>query len=202
MKRTVILISMVAATLGMSITATAQAQNTQGSEFKRRILEQIKVAAEKTKAPVTTVPEDEAAQSIQVYSPKNVLAGTWDLIITFSDGSNVRSTLQIMPGAGDGEGSALHASEFSLAPPSPTLPEQGSWRYLRGDQFVASYFGYSFDEKLQPFGRIGFRHIITINFNPNYFTGRAVFEVIDLEGHVLFSDNVKTFGVRHKAVAP
>ena len=107
-----------------------------------------------------------------------------------------------MAGAADGEGSALHASEFSLAPPSPTLPEQGSWEFVRGRKFIASYYGYSFDELLQPFGKIGFRHAITLSPNQETFTGEAVFEVLDLNGQVLFSDTVTTAGVRQHAMAP
>src|SRR5581483_3372966 len=114
----------------------------------------------------------------------------------------VRSTLQVFPGPADGEGSVIHASEFSLTPPSPTLPEQGSWQYKGGTQFVASYYGYSFNEDLSPFGKIGFRHLITVGSNPDVFTGQAVFQVIDLNGQILFFDTFQTRGVRQRPLAP
>lgn len=198
MKNVISMVLVVTAMFAATFCVSAQARPGGAAELKQRILEQIKSgrpADRMTKQ--VTVPDEERAQS--VLPQKNALAGTWDLVLTFSDGSQVRSTLQIMPGAVEGEGSALHASEFSLVPPNPTLPEQGSWRHLRGDQFLASYYGYSFDDQLQPFGKIGFRsHVITINFNPDYFTGRAVFEVLDGAGNVLFSDNVETAGSRQR----
>jgi hypothetical protein len=87
--------------------------------------------------------------------------------------------------------------------PNPTSNEQGVWRHTGGLQFVASYRGYAVDEKLEkPFGTIGFRHAITLDSNQETFTGRAVFEVIDASGQVLFSDNIQTHGVRQRAVAP
>jgi hypothetical protein len=93
----------------------------------------------------------------------------------------------------------LHASEFSFAPPNPTLPEQGSWQHVQGREFLASYFGYSYDELFQPFGKIGFRgHIIGLSKNQQSFTGKATFEVIDNSGQVLFSDNITTSGVRQR----
>ena len=176
----------------------AHGQSSRSSAAKRRIFDQVYTGARKGAA--TT--QAEQIQKPGSYAKKNALAGTWDVVLTFGDGSQVKSTLQIMLGAAEGEGAAIHASEFSLAPPSPTLPEQGSWRYVDGSKFIASYFGYSFDEQLQPFGKIGFRHAITLGADQETFTGVAVFEVIDLTGQVLFSDSLQTAGVRHHAVAP
>jgi hypothetical protein len=108
-----------------------------------------------------------------------------------------------MPGRVDGEGSVLHAAEASLLLPNPTTPEQGAWQHNSGLQFVASYFGYAVDEKFEkPFGKIGFRHLIDVNADQQSFTGRAVLEVIDGTGTVVFSDNLRTSGVRQRAVAP
>jgi len=195
-------LAILAALTALAIGASAQGQGSRISELKRRVAEQVKSGAKmQTTKPVAEA-EDKNDTISRGYPAKNALAGTWDLTLTFSDGSNVESTLQIMAGPADGEGSALHASIFSFAPPNPTLPEQGAWRYVRGSHFVASYYGYSYDEQFQPFGKIGFRHKIILGANQNEFMGEAVFEVIDLEGHVLFTDNVTTKGVRQRAVAP
>lgn len=190
--------------------SAAQAQSNGSAELKKRIFAQI-ASGVRSQAAGSTM--DIQSQSVEAgadghvgilanYPKKNALIGTWSLILTASDNSEVRSTLQILPGGKDGEGSAIHASEFSLAPPSPTLPEQGSWEFVGGTQFIASYYGYSFDEQLAPFGRIGFRHAITMSANQESFTGHAVFEVIDLTGQVLFSDTFQTRGVRQHPVAP
>jgi len=122
--------------------------------------------------------------------------------LTFNDNSQVKSTLQVFPGRSDTEGSVIHASEFSLTPPNPTLPEQGVWEHVKGGEFITSYRGYSFTLELAPFGFIGFRHAITVSDDQESFSGRAVFEVIDSTGQVLFSDTLRTRGVRQHPVAP
>jgi len=191
-------------------TASAHAQNGGAVELKKRIVAEI-AAGNRTRAaePVSDTEalatEQRAAQQVGIlakFPKKNALIGTWNLTVTFSDGSEVKSTLQVLSGAGDGEGSIIHASEFSFTPPNPTLPEQGAWQHVGGTQFIASYFGYSYTEQFAPFGKIGFRHAITMGGDQESFTGRAVFEVIDGTGQVLFSDNVQTRGVRQRAVAP
>jgi hypothetical protein len=190
------------ATLMIASVAVAQGQTNRAAGLKRRIADQVVTGARKPTGdqPKKDLKEDDNKSGN--YAPKNALAGTWDLVLTFGDGSQARSTLQIILGAADGEGSALHASEFSLAPPNPTLPEQGSWRNVRKNKFIASYYGYSFDELLQPFGKIGFRHAITLSPDQETFTGEAVFEVLDLTGQVLFSDTITTSGTRQHAEAP
>lgn len=195
MKRLATVITLVAATL--TISAAAYGQN-RASDLKRRIFDQARAATPQPATPNAEV----LLPSAHALPPKNALAGTWNVVLTFSDGSEVHSTLQLMTGAADGVGAAIHASEFSFAPPNPTLPEQGSWRHVQGSQFAASYYGYSYDGDFQPFGKIGFRHLITLSRDQTRFNGQAVFEVLDLMGNVLFSDNVETVGVRQQATAP
>jgi hypothetical protein len=140
---------------------------------------------------------DQASQQATTYR----LEGAWDLVLTFSDGSQVNSVLNVAAGPDANSGSVIHASALSFAPPNPTLPEQGSWRRTGARRFVASYYGYSYDLSFNPFGRIGFKHAITLGQNGATFTGTAVFEVY--EGDVLvFSDQVQTSGVRQVAVGP
>lgn len=205
MKSILMTVSIVAATLALSMITT-YGQTSQASQLKRRIMEQARTAVPKAPVAAPVKAEHDAEESLVPPSrfnvPRNSLAGTWDLVLTFSDGTEVPSTLQIMSGATEGDGAALHASPFSFTPPNPTLPEQGSWRYLRRNEFVASYYGYSYDEQLQPFGKIGFRHAITMARDLDHFTGEAVFEVIDLDGNVLFSDNITSAGVRQRPMAP
>lgn len=191
MKRVFIIVLTLAAAMSMS---SVYGQAGKASQFKSRIVEQAPPAV------METAGDD--SDKIQRYATQRALAGTWDVVLTFSDGSIARSTLQILPGAADGEGSTLHASEFSLAPPNPTVPEQGSWRHISRNKFVASYYGYSFDEQLQPFGKIGFRHSITLSTDQDRFTGQAVFEVVDRDGKILFTDNVTSTGVRQRPVVP
>ena len=197
------------AALALLATVSAQAQNGSVAELKKRILaeiaagnhrqpvEQVEAAALATEPSIMKEVSQQAA-----FPKKQALIGTWDVVLTFGDGTPVKSTLQIFPGPAEGEGSVIHASEFSFTPPNPTLPEQGSWQYTGGTQFIASYYGYSYAEDLSPFGKIGFRHLITVGSNPDVFTGRAVFEVIDGSGQVLFSDTAQTRGVRQRPVAP
>lgn len=133
----------------------------------------------------------------------NRLEGSWDVTLTFSDGSTVKSILTVMAGGrSDNEGSVIHSAELSFTPPNPTLPEQGSWRRTGPREFVASYRGFSYTEELQPFGKIGFRHAITLSEDGEEFTGQATFEVINADGEVEFSDQVQTHGVRQQAQGP
>jgi hypothetical protein len=186
------------AVLLVTIAAIAQGQSSRASEIKRRVFNQVSTGARKPVDNAKTPAPGEAKVGPN-YGTKNALAGTWDLVLTFSDGSQVKSTLQIMLGAAEGEGSVLHASEFSFAPPNPTLPEQGSWQHVHGREFLVSYYGYSYDELFQPFGKIGFRgHLIGLSKNQQSFTGKAIFEVIDNSGQVLFTDNITTSGVRQR----
>jgi hypothetical protein len=190
-------------------SASARAQNGGAAELKKRIFEQMASGAKGRVAEKVVQPDTQAfelaaiqaSDALANFPKKNALVGTWDVTSTFSDGGQARSTLQIMPGAAEGQGNVLHASEFSLTLPNPTLPEQGVWEYS-GNQFIASYRGYAFTENFEPFGFIGFRHAITVSANQESFTGRAVFEVFDATGQVLFSTTCQTRGVRQHAVAP
>jgi len=201
--------TLIFTTLVILSAVSAQAQTGGAAELKKRIFAEIasgqhRQASEPVEAAsLTTEPSIMKEVGPQAAFPKRqALIGTWDVTIIFGDGTEVKSTLQVCPGPADGEGSVIHASEFSFTPPNPTLPEQGSWQYVGGTQFITSYFGYSYTEDLAPFGKIGFRHAISVGANPDSFTGHAVFEVIDASGQVLFSDNVKSRGVRQRPVAP
>ena len=200
---------LILAALLVISTPVARAQsNGSAAELKRRIAAQI---ASETRTPTSdAVRQAEAASSVAsegvaataTGDKKKGLVGTWNVTLTFGDGTQVKSTLQVFPGRSNTEGSVIHASEFLFAPPNPTLPEQGVWEYHGGREFIASYRGYSFTEQLEPFGFIGFRHAITVAWDQQSFIGQAVFEVIDGSGQVLFSDNCQTRGVRQHAVAP
>ena len=131
------------------------------------------------------------------------LEGTWDLLLTLGDGTQFRSVLTVIPGITPDGGSILHSTDVSLSPPHPTLPEQGVWRREGRRRFLASYRGFAFDENLQPVGRIGFRQTITLDKNAQSFTGQAVFEEIDRDGKVVFSDPaVQAYGVRQLVEGP
>lgn len=189
---------------------TSLAQSSGAAALKKRIAEQVA-----TGTPVQSVETLESANPSTEFlvaqqgiidiieRQKRALLGTWDLTLTFSDGSSVKSTLNVFPGRNDGDGSVLHAAEASLLLPNPTTPEQGVWQHAGGLQFIASYRGYAVDATFEhPAGTIGFRHAITINPDQESFTGRAKFEVKDDKGEVVFSDNITTKGTRQRAVAP
>jgi hypothetical protein len=133
----------------------------------------------------------------------NALVGTWNLVLTFGDGSQVKSTLTVIPGRDAGEGSIIHAAEASLLLPNPTTPEQGAWTHVRGRRFIASYQGYAVDSGFQaPAGRIGFRHSLLVNPDRESLSGDAIFEVVDPSGAVVFSDRVRTTGTRQRLTLP
>lgn len=191
-----------------SITSLAQTSN--ATTLKKRIAEQIAtgVPVQPVETSEIIVPSVEFLIGQQgiidiVERQKRALLGTWDLTLTFSDGSSVKSTLNVFPGRTDSEGSVLHAAEATLLLPNPTTPEQGVWQHAGGLQFIASYKGYSVDATFEhPAGTVGFRHAITLNPDQESFNGRAKFEVKDDKGEVVFSDNITTKGTRQRAVAP
>lgn len=185
----------------------AQAQTGGAAELKKRILEQS-ASGIKTQ-PVEGVETEERIDLQQsgifdiLDRQKQALVGGWNLTLTFTDGSQVKSILTVMPGRVEGEGTVIHSAEASLLLPSPTSNEQGVWRNNGGLQFIASYRGFAVDEKFEkPFGTIGFRHAITLDGSQESFTGQAVLEIIDTQGKVVLSENVQTRGVRQRAVAP
>lgn len=193
------------------IIAGIGVQNTAQTEAAKETKEAAEKSAETAEAKTSDTQSTESAESNTRQNTlgtiftrrQNALIGTWDLTLTFGDGSKVKSTLTVIPGRRDGEGSVIHAAEASLLKPSPTTPEQGAWRNQGGLQFIASYVGYAVDENLEkPAGKIGFRHSILLNHDEESFHGNAVFEVRDTDGKVVFSDNIKTEGTRQKAVAP
>ncbi len=207
---------------------TVQAQTSRAGEWKQRVANRIAsgerpqpAAQTETASPAAehTPTTAEAANDAGATAPNrerhqdrlrdfiieqmNALAGTWDLTLTFSDGSEVKSTLNVALGRRPGEGSVIHAAEASLLLPNPTTPEQGAWEYVSGRRFVASYKGFAVDEKFEkPAGKIGFRHSIRLHSSGESFTGEAVFEVLDLEGNVVFTDKIKTEGKRQHPEAP
>ncbi|MGH9801146.1 MAG: hypothetical protein ACRD82_12345 [Blastocatellia bacterium] len=189
--------------------APAQAQTSGAAELKQRISTRI-ASGERTPVIERIETEALAAAPLQggltdiLNRQKNALLGCWELTLTFSDGSHVTSTLSVFPGRADGEGTIIHAAEASLLLPNPTTPEQGAWQHNGGLQFIASYSGYAVDDKFQaPFGKIGFRQIITMNSDMESFSGKAKFEVVEgATGMVVFSDTVQVVGKRQRAVAP
>ena len=201
--------SMLILTMLLAIcSSVASAQDRGAAELKKRILAQV--ASGVRTQPADAIGERENTSTVETQGAlvtagadkKKALLGTWNVTLIFNDGTEGKSTLQVFPGRSESEGSVIHASEFSLVPPNPTLPEQGVWEYIGGQQFISSYRGYSFTEDLLPFGFIGFRHAITMGADQESFTGHAVFEVIDGSGQVLFSDTLRTRAVRQRAVAP
>lgn len=211
MQRSNFLFAIAIAAFIALLSTPVPAQTSGVAALKKRIAEQI-----------TTGTPVQPAETVEIANPavellfaqqggildvverqKRALLGTWDLTLTFGDGSSVKSTLNVFPGRNDNEGSVLHAAEASLLLPNPTTPEQGVWQHAGGLQFIASYRGYAVDATFEhPAGTIGFRHAITINPDQESFTGRAVFEVKDDKGAVVFSDNITTRGTRQRAVAP
>lgn len=203
----------VASTLLIAFSfTTALAQTGGAAEMKQRIAERI-ASGVRTQPVELAETEHPAIRSFDLQQggfadilarQKNALVGCWDLELSFSDGSKVKSTLSVFPGRGDGEGTVLHSAEASLLLPNPTTPEQGAWRHNGGLQFVASYKGFAVDDKFQaPFGTVGFRQAITMNSNQESFSGVAKFEVTEgATGTVVFSDTVQVVGKRQRAVAP
>lgn len=199
----------IAAFIALTST-TGFAQTGNATTLKKRIAEQIASGApvqpaETLEIAIPPVESFVAQQGIIdiLERQRRALLGTWDLTLTFGDGSSVKSTLNVFPGRNDSEGSVLHAAEATLLLPNPTTPEQGAWQHRGGLQFIASYRGYAVDATFEhPAGTIGFRHAITINQDQESFSGRAVFEVKDEKGEVVFSDNITTKGTRQRAVAP
>lgn len=199
----------IAAFIALTST-TGLAQNSSAATLKKRIAEQI--ATGTSLQPVETLESATPAAEFLIAQQgfidiierqKRALLGGWDLTLTFSDGSSVKSTLNVFPGRTDGDGSVLHSAEATLLLPNPTTSEQGVWQHVGGLQFIASYRGYAVDATFEhPAGSIGFRHAITINPDQESFTGRAKFEVKDDKGEVVFSDNITTHGTRQRAVAP
>lgn len=191
-------------------STTGFAQTGSASALKKRIAEQVATGTPVQPAETieTATPAIESFVTQQgiidiLERQRRALLGTWDLTLTFGDGSSVKSTLNVFPGRNDSEGSVLHAAEATLLLPNPTTPEQGAWQHAGGLQFIASYRGYAVDATFEhPAGTIGFRHAITINPDQESFTGRAVFEVKDEKGAVVFSDTITTKGTRQRAVAP
>ena len=137
------------------------------------------------------------------HQTKSSLIGTWDLVITFSDGSQVKSVLSVLPGRNGREGSVIHAAEASLLLPNPTTAEQGTWEQVRRGKYIATYYGFAVDSTFSaPAGRIGFKHRIEIAPDGESFTGIATFEVLDSSGAVVFADAVTTSGKRQHPVTP
>lgn len=219
MKTLQILVALFALTF-VALTTTS-AQTSRAAEWKQRVANRIasgerpqakaqtERAEESTEKSETKKDNNEQAEALQDRmrefraQQKNALAGCWDLTLMFSDGSSVKSTLTVSAGRRDGEGAVIHAAEASLLLPNPTTPEQGAWEHIGGLRFIASYAGYAVDEKFEkPAGKIGFRHSIRLSADQESFTGRAIFEVRDPEGNVVFSDEIQTKGVRHHAEAP
>ena len=215
--------------LSMTLSVT-QAQTSKAAEWKQRVADQMatglrtppgaKTAAANDTAETNTARPDRTGEARgrqdennaegaanrfrdSLAWQKNAFLGIWDLTLTFSDGSQVKSTLNVFSGRAEGEGSVIHAAEASLLLPNPTTPEQGAWEHVGGLRFIASYQGYAVDEKFEkPAGKIAFRHAIRLSGDQETFTGRAVFEVLDTEGKVVFTDYLETRAVRRHAVAP
>ena len=209
MQRKNILFAMALAAFFALSFMPALAQSNDAAALKKRIAEHRAASASVlvVEGAETAAAEPFLAQQGGILDvierQRRALLGTWDLTLTFSDGSSVKSTLNVFPGRTDTEGSVLHAAEATLLLPNPTTPEQGVWQHAGSLQFIASYRGYAVDEKFEhPAGTIGFRHAITVSADQESFTGKAVFEVRDDKGALVFSDNITTTGKRQRAVAP
>ena len=188
----------------------ASAQTSGISDAKRRAMERLASGVRTQGVEPTTderpslgsVEDRKQASQSNNMDKKRALLGTWDLIITFSDGSVNKTTLTIIPGRSDTEGTVIHSADASFVPPFSTLPQQGVWQYLGGGKFVVSDLGFSFDETLQPDGRVGFRQLIKVSDDQESFTGTGQFVILDTTGQMFYSDSVQSTGTRQHPVAP
>src|SRR5262245_40146468 len=90
--------SLIGLTALMIISAgLAHGQAGRASDVKRGIFNQVHTGARKPQADGAKT-QSEQSQKPGNYPKKNALLGTWDVVLTFNDGSQVKSTLQIMPG--------------------------------------------------------------------------------------------------------
>jgi len=191
-------------------TLVASAQTSGISDAKRRAMERLASGVRAQGVEPTTderpslgsVEDRKQASQSNNMDKKRALLGTWDLIITFSDGSVNKTTLTIIPGRSDTEGTVIHSADASFVPPFSTLPQQGVWQYLGGGKFVVSDLGFSFDETLQPDGRVGFRQLIKVSDDQESFTGTGQFVILDTTGQMFYSDSVQSTGTRQHPVAP
>src|SRR6185436_3025709 len=101
----------------------APAQDRGASELKRRIFAQaasgVRAQAGDTivQGEATPTVATQGAVGLAGLDKKRALLGTWNITLIFNDGGQGKSTLQVFPGRSDTDGSVIHASEFSLAPP-------------------------------------------------------------------------------------
>jgi hypothetical protein len=135
----------------------------------------------------------------------NRLEGTWRVTLTFSDDFQVKALLTVMAGGrSENEGTLISSSDASFVPNPSCLPEQGEWQRTGARSFIATRHGFCFDSEKQfePAGTVSFRDVLTLNENGEEFTGRALFEILDPAGTVVFSANFQTHGVRQHPQAP
>lgn len=140
---------------------------------------------------------------------KNALIGTWDLTETFSgastipDGTVAPSTLTVIAGLRAGEGSALHSSFLSLAPPEPTMMEQGTWKHDRKYRFIASYAGWAVNSADgTPAGQNGFRYLLTLDKSGERLIGHGRFYEWDDQGTLIDSADMQVVGQRQHPRKP
>lgn len=100
------------------------------------------------------------------------LDGTWRVTETFTDNS-VNNGLITFQGAGD-HGSLISSFDASLSSPHPCLPEQGTWKKNKGNQFVGQDEGFCYtlaDGNSTFFGKVTATYRFTLSHDGKSFSG-------------------------------
>jgi hypothetical protein len=142
-----------------------------------------------------------AAQRAQT-SPKGKLEGAWNAVLTADEGGfQEAERYTFAPGPSINEGSLVFSNEVDAVPPCGS--DQGVWVRTGSGQFNLTHGAFCVDLSTgAPAFRIKFRETITLNARDDQFTGRGIFEVLDVSGGLLFSATYSVRGTRMLAERP
>jgi hypothetical protein len=142
-----------------------------------------------------------AAQRAQT-NPKGKLEGAWNAVLTADEGGfQEAERYTFATGPSVDEGSLVFSNEVDAVPPCGT--DQGVWVRTGSRQFTLTHGAFCVDLSTgAPAFRIKFRETITLNARDDQFTGRGIFEVLDLSGGLLFSATYSVRGTRMRAESP
>jgi hypothetical protein len=132
------------------------------------------------------------------------LEGTWRSTGTFDSGFVVNSLFTFAAGKNANNGTVIETWNFQLTATPSCGAAQGVWKRLGGRRFILTQEAFCFDtfNDFAPAGYVNAKIDITLNESGTEYIGKAHVEIFDVNGTLVFADDVTDVAVRMRAEAP
>jgi len=133
---------------------------------------------------------------------KTALVGSWLETVTFAPEAGRPPLKSLTTHHGDGTLVCSDQGAVTLEPPTIFTACHGAWAHLEQRTFAYASRELISDLSGNLFGYLKVRGVYAVSASGDEYTGTSFAEVVDVDGHVLFSGSVTNTGERIKVELP